>query len=541
MVNYSLFAKTDDVAYNILTALEYCKQKNEDGLIFDKAIYNIFEDKASQGVYSMSNHTHPGIKKASFLLKDFENFTLDGGDSTFVMQDILTPVILDKCKNIKIKGFNFESKNTLNVQFEVVRSGDGWIEIRPEIGNAFIYDGCLFAGEFDGKVLNPDKINKKCAMLYHFFEYDMTRNLREDVPAYTIYGDDDVPIISYADDGLIRLEKLKRNFPVGNHLVFISLSRCSANIFINECKDVEIFDTTLYSGIGMGIIAQNSENIDIHNFNTKLSGARCYSINADATHFVHCKGLIHIHDCVFEAQLDDALNIHSLYLKVVGITENKLLLKYMHHESKGIEIFDKGGILQISKPDTLLPYAEFVIKNVNKINYDYVEVEVEGDISVVKTGDVADEISYIPDVIFENNVISKLRSRGMLLASAGKIVVRNNVFENRGTAIKFESDGKFWFESGATKDVLISDNKFSGCKRLKWGTAVIEVSPREKTEKDRYYHSKIEVINNSFVDCKGYIASVNNTETFIFKDNLIKNHDNKICDISHCKINEIDI
>lgn len=541
MVNYSLFAVTDDVVYNILTALEYCKRKNEDGLIFDKGVYNIFEDKASQGVYSMSNHSHPGIKKACFLLKEFDNFTLDGGNSTFVMQDILTPVILDNCRNIKIKGFNFESKNTLNAQFEIIRSGDGWMEIKPEVGNVFIYNGFLFAGEPDGKVFNPDKINNNCAMLYHFFEYDEKRELREDVPAYTIYGDDDAPIISYTDDGLIKLEKLKRNFSAGNHLVFISVSRCSANIFLNECKDVEIFDTTLYSGIGMGVIAQNSENIDIHNFNTKLSGVRCYSINADATHFVHCKGLIHIHDCVFEGQLDDALNIHSLYLKVAGIAENKLLLKYMHHESKGIDIFKKGGILQVSKPDTLLPYAEFEIKNVNKINYDYVEVEIEGDISVVETGDVADEISYVPDVIFENNVISKLRSRGMLLASSGKIVVRNNVFENRGTAIKFESDGKFWFESGATKDVLISDNKFLGCKRFRWGTAVIEVSPREKTEENRYYHGKIEVINNCFEDCKGYIASVNNTETFVFKDNIFKNHDDKVCDTFHCKINKIDV
>lgn len=541
MVNYNLFSKTDDVVYNILTALEFCKQNNEDGLVFDKGVYSVFSEKAPQGVYSMSNHSDPGIKKACFLLKEFDNFTLDGGDSTFIMEDILTPVILDNCNNVKIKRFNFESKNTLNAQFEIVRSGDGWMEIKPEIGNVFIYDGCLYAGNFDAPVFIPENMNNKCAKLYYFYEYDESLELREDVSAYTIYGDNDVPIISYADDGLIRLEKLKRNFEVGNHLVFISVSRCSANIFLNECKDIEIFDTTLYSGIGMGVIAQNSENIDIHKFNTKLSGIRCYSINADATHFVHCKGLIHIHDCVFEGQLDDALNIHSLYLKVVETKENKLLLKYMHNESKGINIFKKGGILQVSKPDTLLPYAEFKFKNVNNINYDYIEIEVEGDISNVKTGDLADEISYIPDVIFENNIISKLRSRGMLLASLGKTVVRNNVFDIPGTAIKFESDGKFWFESGATRDVLISDNKFLGCKRLKWGTAVIEVSPREKTENDRYYHGKIEVLNNYFDNCKGYLASVNNIENFVFKGNVFKNHDDKIYDVSHCKIKQIDI
>ena len=36
MVNYKQFAQSEDVAFNIYKALLYCKENNEDGIVFDK-------------------------------------------------------------------------------------------------------------------------------------------------------------------------------------------------------------------------------------------------------------------------------------------------------------------------------------------------------------------------------------------------------------------------------------------------------------------------------------------------------------------------
>ena len=108
-------------------------------------------------------------------------------------------------------------------------------------------------------------------------------------------------------------------------------------------------------------------------------------------------------------------------------------------------------------------------------------------------------------------------------------------------AIKFESDGKYWYESGGTKDVLITGNTFDNCKYSGWGDSVIVVTPREKAVEGRYYHKKIAVVDNEFKNCKGHIASIDNTETFIFKGNHIINHEYELCRTTHCKNVETDV
>ena len=109
----------------------------------------------------------------------------------------------------------------------------------------------------------------------------------------------------------------------------------------------------------------------------------------------------------------------------------------------------------------------------------------------------------------------------MLLASAGKTVIRNNIFDNPGAPIKFESDGTLWFESGGVRDVLIEGNTFKNCMYVKnsWGSiALIDVMRRPKTEDGKYFHKKIEVSGNTFINCNRPLASVNNTEEFIFRN-----------------------
>lgn len=100
MVHYSQFATTNDVAYNIQAALQYCKEHGEDGLVFDKGEYHIFAEYASEGVYSMSNHSDAGFKRCCFLLEGFKNFTLDGNGSDFIFEDALTPIIISHCENV---------------------------------------------------------------------------------------------------------------------------------------------------------------------------------------------------------------------------------------------------------------------------------------------------------------------------------------------------------------------------------------------------------------------------------------------------------
>lgn len=92
MVNYNQFQLTEHVAYNIIKALEYCKKNGEDKLVFDKGEYRVNREMAAEKFFSVSNHSEPGQKRIGFLLEGFENFTIDGGGSEFIFEDVMVPV-----------------------------------------------------------------------------------------------------------------------------------------------------------------------------------------------------------------------------------------------------------------------------------------------------------------------------------------------------------------------------------------------------------------------------------------------------------------
>lgn len=528
MVNYKQFEKTDDVAFNIYTALLYCKANNEDGLVFDKGEYHIYAEKACEGVFSMSNHTDPGFKRCCFLIDGFENFTIDGGGSDFIFEDIMTPVIVSNSKNVTVKNFEFTSVKYLTAQFDVVKGGDESIEMKPTHGVTYVHGGDLFEGEFNSE-------NQRLRYMdFHDNDGKISAGPSEFFTA-GIEGSEYRVVFTDLHNGTYKAENIPAPLKAGQKIVMGSRTRRAAIIFLNASVNTKIKNVTVYSGLGMGIIAQNCDCVDIEEFNTRCKDGRCYSINADGTHFVHCKGDINLRNCYFEGQLDDALNIHSIYLKIVAKTENSILLKEVHSEQTGIDILSPGSVLQTADPETLLPNGEYRVKDVKRVNLEIMEVYLDEDISDIRIGDVADEISWVPDVLFENCTVVNNRARGMLLASAGKITIRKNLFKTPGPAIKFESDGKYWYESGRTKDVLITGNTFDNCKYSGWGDSVIVVMPREKTEENRYYHKKIAVVDNEFKNCKGYLANADNTETFIFKGNHITGEECVPYKTTHCK------
>lgn len=499
------------------------------------AEYHIFSEYAAEGVYCMSNHSDAGFKQCCFLLEGFKNFTLDGNGSDFIFEDALTPIIISHCENVTIKGFSFTSNCTFNAQFEVIEGGETSAILRTTHGKTYTHGGDIYAGEFE-----PKESHKLFYMDYH----EEDGRLSEGICEYFSAGHESSNRVLFTtmEEGIYRAENLRAPLRLGQKVVMASRTRRAATIFINRSQNTKIEDVTVYSGLGMGVIAQNSKDIEVVRFNTRCKDDRCYSINADATHFVHCEGKIHIHDCYFEGQLDDALNVHSIYLEIVNKFDNTLLLKQVHCEQAGVNIVGPGDVLESADPDSLIPNGEYKVVSVKRINLELLEVKVEGDISCVRIGDVVDEISHVPEVLFENCTMINNRARSMLLASHGKIVIRNNIFKSAGPAIMFEANGNFWYEAGGTKDVLITGNVFDACKySYFWSDSVITVVPRKKIEEGKYYHKKIAVVDNTFRSCNAILVSANNVENFIFKGNEIVGQEMPLYDTVHCKTVETDM
>jgi hypothetical protein len=143
------------------------------------------------------------------------------------------------------------------------------------------------------------------------------------------------------------------------------------------------------------------------------------------------------------------------------------------------------------------------------------------DASDVKVGDNIENVFRNADLIFRNNTVRNNRARGMLIATRGKTIIEDCYFHTSGSAILFESNGSFWFESGGTNDVTVQNNFFDRCKYTAWGVAVISCVPRVAIEEGKYFHKSIKINNNKFKTTFDYLIQFDNVESMSFKGNTV--------------------
>ena len=527
MAFYRDFNKSDSVAYNIAEALRYCKENRETSLVFDKNEYHLNRALATEAFYSVSNHGDPALKRIAFLLRDMKDFTIDGSGSHFILDDILNPVVIDACENVTVRNMSFSSVDTQNAETEVVASGDNWFfaKVRDE-KPFYILDGELYFGDrstHSARAVIFDVIDGK------------TLNYRQNCADIGLSPEGADPVFTKTADGLLYGRGNWGKIPEGSFLLFLTQTRCSAGLFLKDSVNTKVQNVTFYSGIGMGVIAQNCDGVELDRFNVRNPEGRHYSINADATHFVHCRGRIHIHDCFFEGQLDDALNVHSIYLSIVEKRENSILVRYCHPESLGIDIVRPGCVVETCPPDSLIPTGKtYHITEARCLNLEYTELFFREGVEDFRVGDNINEISFVCDILFEKNTVRNNRARGMLLAGNGKTIIRDNIFHTPGPAILFESNGDYWFEAGGVKDVEIYRNEFTECLFSGWGEAVIWGLPRKKTEAGKYYHGRIAVYENRFTRCSGLPVWMNSVREFVCQNNTFDACESDEVRCEHC-------
>ena len=247
-------------------------------------------------------------------------------------------------------------------------------------------------------------------------------------------------------------------------------------------------------------------------------GENCWSAGQDASHFVNCRGKVTIEDNLFENQLDDAVNFHGIYTQIDKIADNKILVEYKHWQTVGIDIYSVGDRIQMLEQDSQMPVAEATITDVEVLNNYKTALTLDNLSEKVTEGMIVESLDDNAEALIQNNIIRNNRARGMLLASRGRTVVRNNHFNSGGAAIQFESDPFKWYECGGTRDVLIEGNLFDDCKYGKWGRAVIDIGKRRRNVEGFYYHGKIEIRNNRFTQTDYPCVAADNVGELILDD-----------------------
>lgn len=281
------------------------------------------------------------------------------------------------------------------------------------------------------------------------------------------------------------------------------LNRLYPAIAVLCSKNVTLENVHVYRSGGMSLIAEYSADVTLRNFSTAAheGSPRMITSSADATHFVNCKGVITLEDCRFESMLDDATNIHGIYMLVdTLLSSNVLRASFGHFQQEGNHFAEPGDIMRFVDKSTLKPVGQGKLISIDRTDRKSYVIETEFDASAVDapSGLAIENISCNASAVIRGCTVRYNRARSLLLSTLGDVLVENCDFKSQMSGINVSGDANFWFESGPTRNIVIRNNRFEDLGIGGNGPMpVLLVDPvLPVMGNDFYYHDKIVFTGN---------------------------------------------
>lgn len=496
-------------------------------LTFEQGTYNFFPEAADGELVYVSNNDS-GVKKIVFNFKGMKDITLDGGSSEFIFHGMLVPVSAALCERVTLKNFfvdydiPFTFEGTILSNDPAARSFT--MKVDPaNMGHYDIVDGHLTYGGYDWSTKLGENI---------IFD-PQTRRPYFHTASYQHWTKHD-PVVREIGEGVLEFSNIHSREipPVGGVWVdkgFNTFNRNVPAIILSDSKDIKIDAVHIYHCQAMALIAQYCDNITVTNYSTaaREGSTRMITSAADATHFVDCSGDILMDGCRFESMLDDATNVHGIYMKLTRkISDHKFAADFGHYQQYGNHFADKGDRIQFVDKSNLQPVGEGVIKSIDKVNADWYEFETDFDLSsypdkpnlAIKNLDRA-----TANVTVRNSVVRINRARSLLISCSGKVLIENNDFSSMMAGIHISGDANYWFESGDTQDITIRNNRFTDLGidggSPQGALQIVPVVPVAGRTNEFFYHKRIVFEGNEVRTFDRQLVYALSVEELIIKDN----------------------
>ena len=463
-------------------------------LVFQAGEYDFFPSEANVREYYISNHDQANPKMVAVALEGLKNFTLDGGGADFYMNGRMLPISIIDCEGCSVENLHIDTRVPQITQVEIVENNpDSAVvvyRLAPYVNYKIVDRRLVVGGEnweftptwgiaFDGKTRH---------LVYRTSDIGVGANDVEEIEPY-----------------LLRARWRDARLLPGTVVAMRSYNRPTPGIFLSGSKNTLLKNTTVHYAEGMGLLAQISENITLNGFSVALRGendARYFTTQADATHFSGCKGIIRSVNGLYEGMMDDAINVHGTYLRVIKrLDDNRLVGRYMHGQAYGFYWGGAGDAVQFVKSDVMEIVGDNKIVSIAPYDKEQLAGCREFEISFEKPlpADVdngtygIENLEWTPEVYFAGNTIRNNRARGTLFSTPKRTVVENNLFDHTsGTAILLCGDCNGWFETGACRDVLIRNNRFvnSLTNMFQFTDGIISIYPEipNLAAQTKYFH-----------------------------------------------------
>lgn len=518
---------------------------------FAPGTYQFHPDGAVHKEYYISNHDQYRDRSVGIAIEEFEGLTIDGQGADFIFHGRMLPVSVVATKNCTLRNFSIDFAIPHIAQVEIVKNdAEEGITFRtaPWV-NAIVTDAGGFAHTGEGWTCRPG--------WGIAFEGD-TRHI--------VYNTSDIgtPVhqVTRIDEHTFLAPAWKdRRLNPGTVIAMRTYDRPSPGVFVSHAVNTTLENVKVHYAEGMGLLAQMSEDITLDGFGVCLRGdddPRYFTTQADATHFSGCKGKIISVNGLYEAMMDDAINVHGTYLKVMErIDDHTLRARYMHGQAWGFDWGYAGDKVQFVRSRTMELVGDDVFTTTVA---EIAEYKDEAKSSVVSTyslrgathgarefiirfadalpqeisgeaGYGIENLTWTPEVYFAHNTIRNNRARGTLFSTPKRTIVENNLFDHTsGTAILLCGDCNGWYETGACRDVVIRKNRFVNAltNMFQFTNGVISIYPEipSLAEQKAYFHggkkNAIRIVNNEFDTFDHPILYAKSVDGLLFKGNVIR-------------------
>lgn len=513
----------------------------KDKVVFhlEEGRYDFYPEDATQREYYISNHDQFNSKNVGIALEDLNHFTLEGNGAQLVFHGRMLPISLLRSAHCRIQNLSIDFENPHIAQITIMENDAEkgitfkpapWVKHRlTEDGRFLAYGigwewtlgwGIAFEGNSRHIVYSTSDLS--CPIV----------NARQ-------VGENTYQVSNWKDSRL----------PAGTVIALRNGQRPAPGIFLSHNTDTEVRNVKVHYCEGMGLLAQLCEDITLDGFSTCLKGEddpRYFTTQADATHFSGCKGKIVSVNGLYEGMMDDAINVHGTYLKVMKRVDDYTLEgRYMHGQAWGFDWGFAGDKVQFIRSKTMeILDGENKVASIEPADKPTMHgarlfrIRFEKPVPAEVSGQGSygiENLTWTPEVYFAHNTIRNNRARGALFSTPQKVLVEKNLFDHTsGCAILLCGDCNGWFETGACRNVTIRNNRFinSLTSQFQFTNAVISIYPEipELDKQQKLFHggkkNAIRIIDNEFVTFDAPLLYAKSVDGLLYKGNtLVTNND----------------
>ena len=510
--------------------------------------YDFYPEQAVTEFLSLSNNDS-GDRRVAFLLKDMKDVSVRGDSSEFLFHGAIVPFAVKNSRNVSLGGFSIDYDFPWTFEGEVIandqRSMTFIVRVFPDNKYRIEGDSLLFGGydwEYptaENIVFDPETRRPLYnTAIYEHRHWNGRMKARELSPG----------IVEFSGFDAVRVP------PVGSiwdDKGPMDMNRSYPGFAILQSRDVAVEDVHVYRAGAMALIAEFSEDIRVSRMSTaaRPGSERMITISADATHFVDCSGTVTLEDCTFESMLDDATNIHGVYMKVDSLlSPGVVMASFGHFQQVGNHFADEGDMLRFVDRKTMHPVASGRLIELKRPDRNRYELVTDADLSLA--GDVAalavENISRGCDAVIRNCKVRYNRARSLLLSTSGDILVENCDFSSMMAGIRICGDANWWYESGNTRNVTIRNNSFTdgglGGGQPQAILQIDPVIPKESRSRDFFFHDSIVFSGNTVRTFDSQVIYGLSTENLVISDNVFidsKSHEPifpglPVIDVQYC-------